>query len=191
MRSSPGGRPTTPSRPGRVAGQPCSSREAISLSEPCKPREPSRTRTGDPFITSDGPVSAPVRSGHPKPLVMRDSADRTGLEVTGEDNPVDGWWTARMLTASRTHAWEERALSERPPSSCRALPRRPISLSVLPEVPVCAVINSNNARVALASIGRTECRAQLDLRPPGVRAVTAIHGRATLSVPRPTARPSA
>jgi hypothetical protein len=27
--------------------------EAISLSEPCKPGEPTRTRTGDPFITKE------------------------------------------------------------------------------------------------------------------------------------------
>jgi hypothetical protein len=62
---------------------------------PCKSSEAdARTRTGDPFITSDGPVSAPVRSSHLRPLLMRDSADWPTLEVTGEDNLVDGWWTS-------------------------------------------------------------------------------------------------
>jgi hypothetical protein len=49
-----------------------------------------RTRTGDPFITSDEPMSAPVRSSHPKPLSKGGFADRSGLEVTGADNMVDG-----------------------------------------------------------------------------------------------------
>jgi hypothetical protein len=57
-----------------------------------------RTRTGDPFITSDGPVSARVRPSHSGPLVMGDPTDWSGLGVTGEDNLVDGWWTAKRLS---------------------------------------------------------------------------------------------
>ena len=57
-----------------------------------------RTRTGDPFITSDEPMSAPVRSGQLRPLLMPLPPDWSGLELTGEDNLVDGWWTCRMLT---------------------------------------------------------------------------------------------
>jgi hypothetical protein len=61
-------------------------------------RADARTRTGDPFITSDAPVSARVRPSHAGPLVMGDPADWSGLGVTGEDNLVDGWWTARRLS---------------------------------------------------------------------------------------------
>src|SRR5919106_1614913 len=61
-----------------------------------------RTRTGDPFIRRDEPMSAPVRSSHLRPFSMRDSMDWSGLEVTGEDNLVDGWWTPEMLSLQRT-----------------------------------------------------------------------------------------
>ncbi len=33
---------------------------------------------------------------------MGNSADWNGLEVTGEDNPVDGWWTSGRLTEQST-----------------------------------------------------------------------------------------
>ena len=65
-------------------------------------RADARTRTGDPFITSDGPMSAPVRSSHSGPLSMRLPPDWSGLKVTGEDNLVDGWWTSEMLSLQRT-----------------------------------------------------------------------------------------
>jgi hypothetical protein len=65
-------------------------------------RADARTRTGDPFITSDGPVSAPVRSGHVRPHSMRYRPAWSGLEVTGEDNPVDGWWTSVRLSVLLT-----------------------------------------------------------------------------------------
>jgi hypothetical protein len=58
----------------------------------------------DPFITSDEPVSAPVRSSHSGPVSGRDPADRSGLEVTGADNLVDGWRTAAALSLQRTSA---------------------------------------------------------------------------------------
>jgi hypothetical protein len=48
--------------------------------------------------------------------------DWSGLELTGEDNLVDGWWTRGMLTAWRTHTRWSRARGERPWSSCRPLP---------------------------------------------------------------------
>jgi hypothetical protein len=35
-------------------------------------------------------MSARVRSSQPGPPLMRDPADWSGLEVTGEDNLVDG-----------------------------------------------------------------------------------------------------
>jgi hypothetical protein len=35
---------------------------------------------------------------------MRDCVDRSGLEVTGEDILVDGWWTAARLSCQRTAA---------------------------------------------------------------------------------------
>jgi hypothetical protein len=38
-------------------------------------------------------VSAHVRSSHSGPLGIRDSVDWKGLDVTGEDKLVDGWWT--------------------------------------------------------------------------------------------------
>jgi hypothetical protein len=66
---------------------------------PCKsPRADARTRTGDPFITSDGAMSAPVRSSHSRPPSVRLPPDWSGLEVTCEDNLVDGWWTSAVLT---------------------------------------------------------------------------------------------
>jgi hypothetical protein len=61
-------------------------------------RADARTRTGDPFITRYGPMSAPVRSIHLRPLSIRLPLDWSGLEVTGDDNLVDGWWTSRMLS---------------------------------------------------------------------------------------------
>ena len=61
-----------------------------------------RTRTGDPFITSDERMSAPVRSSHFRPLAKGACVDWSGLEVTGEANLVDGWWTSRMLPLERT-----------------------------------------------------------------------------------------
>src|SRR5207244_1945497 len=67
-----------------------------------------RTRTGDPFITSDGPMSAPVRSGHFRPLAEGGSLDWRGLEVTGEDNLVDGWWTSGKLSSQTTRSDETR-----------------------------------------------------------------------------------
>jgi hypothetical protein len=33
---------------------------------------------------------------------MPDCPDWSGLEVTGEDNPVDGWWTADGLSVQKT-----------------------------------------------------------------------------------------
>jgi hypothetical protein len=58
-----------------------------------------RIRIADPFITSDEPMSAPVRSSHSQPLFMGDSADSSGLEVTGQNNVVDGSWTAEVLSS--------------------------------------------------------------------------------------------
>ena len=55
-----------------------------------EPKADARTRTGDPFITSDEPMSAPVRSGHLRPLSEGGSVDGGGLEMTEEDNLVDG-----------------------------------------------------------------------------------------------------
>jgi hypothetical protein len=65
-------------------------------------RADARTRTGDPFITSDEPVAAPVRSSHSGPLSMRGFTDWGGLEVTREDNLVDGWWTPDGLPFKTT-----------------------------------------------------------------------------------------
>jgi hypothetical protein len=42
-------------------------------------------------------MSAPVRSSHLKSLSVRDFADWSELEVTREDNLVDGWWTSEVL----------------------------------------------------------------------------------------------
>jgi hypothetical protein len=78
--SSSGG-PLSPSlRPVLGAQNPCTSQKADA-----------RTRTGDPFITSDEPMSAPVRSSRFRPLAKGACVDWSGLEVTGEDNLVDGW----------------------------------------------------------------------------------------------------
>ena len=60
-------------------------------------RADARTRTGDPFITSDEPMSAPVRCGQLRPLLEGGSVDWSGLEVTGEDDLVDGWWTSELF----------------------------------------------------------------------------------------------
>jgi hypothetical protein len=60
-------------------------------------RADARTRTGDPFITSDEPMSARVRSGHSRPLSKAGSLDWSGLGVTGQDNLVDGWWTRTSM----------------------------------------------------------------------------------------------
>jgi hypothetical protein len=73
-----------------------------------------RTRTGDPFITSDEPMSAPVRSSHLRPLSKGGSVDWTGLEVTGADNLVDGWWTARSVVNLDKDWGEGRARSVHP-----------------------------------------------------------------------------
>jgi hypothetical protein len=35
---------------------------------------------------------------------MGDPADWSGLEVTGQDNLVDGWWTSKKLSCSQTAA---------------------------------------------------------------------------------------
>jgi hypothetical protein len=32
--------------------------------------------------------------------VIEDPTDGSGLEVTGEDNLVDGWWTSKKLSCS-------------------------------------------------------------------------------------------
>ncbi len=61
-------------------------------------RADARTRTGDPFITSDEPMSTPVRSSHLRPLSIPLPPDWSGLEVTGADNLVDGWWTSGTLS---------------------------------------------------------------------------------------------
>jgi hypothetical protein len=47
-------------------------------------------------------MSAQVQSSHSGPLLLADSADLSGLEMTGEDNLVDGWWTASVLTVQKT-----------------------------------------------------------------------------------------
>jgi hypothetical protein len=47
-------------------------------------------------------MSAPVRSSHSGPLSSGRSLASGGLEVTGEDNAVDGWWTCDMLSRPRT-----------------------------------------------------------------------------------------
>jgi hypothetical protein len=84
-------------------------------------RADARTRTGDPFITSDEPVSAPVRASHSRPLCMTDSMDWSGLEVTGEDNLVDGWWTSEMLSiGARTTCADARLPTLKRRSSGRA-----------------------------------------------------------------------
>jgi hypothetical protein len=47
-------------------------------------------------------MSAPVHSCHFRPLAKRRSVDWSGLEATGEDNLVDGWWTATELPLPKT-----------------------------------------------------------------------------------------
>src|SRR5512132_3579381 len=72
---------------------------------PCKSaKADARTRTGDPFITSDRPVSPQVRSSPLRPLVVQVRVDWSGLGATGEDNLVDGWWTSKELSCSKTAA---------------------------------------------------------------------------------------
>src|SRR6266516_5796666 len=61
-------------------------------------RADARTRTGDPFITSDGPVAAGVSSSHLRPLHIQDLADWRCLGLTRADNLVDVWWTAGRLS---------------------------------------------------------------------------------------------
>ena len=82
-----------------------------------------RTRTGDPFITSDEPMSASVRSSRLRPLPMRLPPDWSGLEVTGEDNLVDDWLTPATTHTART------GVSTRSPDPSRRLslgtPTRP------------------------------------------------------------------
>src|ERR687891_485236 len=74
-----------------------------------------RTRTGDPFITSDEPMSAPVRSSHLRPLAESRWLDWSGLEMTGEDNLVDAWWTSEMLSVQTKaeEKWRERSVHPR------------------------------------------------------------------------------
>src|SRR5215211_6504046 len=79
-------------------------RQAKRFFPATRPKADARTRTGDPFITSDGPLSASVRSGHSRPLSKGGSVAWSGLEVTGEDNLVDGWWTPEMLSDDITDA---------------------------------------------------------------------------------------
>ena len=67
---------------------------------PANLEEAAGLEPGIPFITSDGPASALARSSQLRPLVMPDSTDWSGLEVTWEDDLVDGWWTFRMLSSS-------------------------------------------------------------------------------------------
>ena len=86
---------------GRYRGSKTLSRRD-SLQIPTYSRADTRTRTGDPFITSDGQMSARVRSSHSMPLSLRDSKDWSELEVTAEDNLVDGWWTRAMLPGLET-----------------------------------------------------------------------------------------
>jgi hypothetical protein len=45
-------------------------------------------------------MSARVRSSHARPLSTRNSMDWSGPEVTGQDTPVDGWWTAERLSVA-------------------------------------------------------------------------------------------
>jgi hypothetical protein len=52
-------------------------------------RRPNSNR--GPFITSDEPMSAPIRSSRCRPLPKDVYADRTGREVTEEDRLADGW----------------------------------------------------------------------------------------------------
>jgi hypothetical protein len=57
-------------------------------------------------------MSAPVRSSHLRPLSKGGSVDWSGLEVTGEVNLVDGWWTAAELPieTTRRYPWPARQI---------------------------------------------------------------------------------
>ena len=56
-------------------------------------------------------MSAPVRSSHSRARFTGDSEDWSGLEATGEDNLVDGWWTSESLSTKRT--WAPSSTSDR------------------------------------------------------------------------------
>jgi hypothetical protein len=87
-----------------------------------EPKADARTRTGDPFITSDEPVSAPVRSSHSGPLFR---ALSTGLERTGGD------WRRQpggRLVDVRDVAKLETARPERCPVTTTQWSRKPLSV---------------------------------------------------------------
>ena len=60
-------------------------------------------------------MSAPVRSSHLRPLAESRWLDWSGLEMTGEDNLVDGWWTSEMLSVQTKaeEKWRERSVDPR------------------------------------------------------------------------------
>jgi hypothetical protein len=49
-------------------------------------------------------MSAPGHSSHFRPLSKGGSVDWRGLEVTGEDILVDGWWTLARLPHRATES---------------------------------------------------------------------------------------
>jgi hypothetical protein len=79
------------------------SRESAHTRQAIKPTRGFEPRTPSLRVMDCCPRgSAPVTSSPLATRIPRTGADWSGLEVTGEDNPVDGWWTSARLSAWRT-----------------------------------------------------------------------------------------